>query len=413
MIEENGKNFDKDEDAASKDSGSEQKVGDEVENKPPKKREPDIKVKPPKKRELSMRFLLEDMIHRGASDLHITVGAPPVFRLDGSLHKMAADIVTEDAAKRFAYSIMTEKQKQQFEENWEIDLSFGVKGLSRFRCNVFLQRGSVALAVRAVPFKIHTLEELGIPPKVSEFSDYPRGLILICGPTGSGKSTTLAAIIDKINRERHEHILTVEDPIEFVHRHKNCIVNQREVHSDTLSFSRALKYALREDPDIVLIGEMRDLETISSALTIAETGHLAFATLHTNSASETINRIIDVFPTNQQTQVRVQLSFVLQAVLVQTLVPKVGGGRIVCTELMIATPAIRAQIRDDKVHQLYSTIQSGGKYGMQTMNMSLAERYLDGVITLEDCMGRSPDPQELNDIITRKKLQSDGIEGNM
>ncbi len=413
MIEENGKNFDKDEDAAAKDRGSEQKVGDGVENKPPKKREPDIKVKPPKKRELSMRFLLEDMIHRGASDLHITVGAPPVFRLDGSLHKMAADIVTEDSAKRFAYSIMTEKQKQQFEENWEIDLSFGVKGLSRFRCNVFLQRGSVALAVRAVPFKIHTLEELGIPPKVSEFSDYPRGLILICGPTGSGKSTTLAAIIDKINRERHEHILTVEDPIEFVHRHKNCIVNQREVHSDTLSFSRALKYALREDPDIVLIGEMRDLETISSALTIAETGHLAFATLHTNSASETINRIIDVFPTNQQTQVRVQLSFVLQAVLVQTLVPKVGGGRIVCTELMIATPAIRAQIRDDKVHQLYSTIQSGGKYGMQTMNMSLAERYLDGVITLEDCMGRSPDPQELNDIITRKKLQSDGIEGNM
>ena len=388
-------------------------MGDGVENKPPKKREPDIKVKPPKKRELSMRFLLEDMIHRGASDLHITVGAPPVFRLDGSLHKMAADIVTEDSAKRFAYSIMTEKQKQQFEENWEIDLSFGVKGLSRFRCNVFLQRGSVALAVRAVPFKIHTLEELGIPPKVSEFSDYPRGLILICGPTGSGKSTTLAAIIDKINREQHLHILTVEDPIEFVHRHKNCIVNQREVHSDTLSFSRALKYALREDPDIVLIGEMRDLETISSALTIAETGHLAFATLHTNSASETINRIIDVFPTNQQTQVRVQLSFVLQAVLVQTLVPKVGGGRIVCTELMIATPAIRAQIRDDKVHQLYSTIQSGGKYGMQTMNMSLAERYLDGVITLEDCMGRSPDPQELNDIITRKRLQSEGVEDNM
>ena len=413
MIQENDKDFNEDEDAAFKDSGSGQKVGDGVENKPPKKPEPNVKVKPTKKRELSMRFLLEDMIHRGASDLHITVGAPPVFRLDGSLHKMAADLVTEDSAKRFAYSIMTEKQKQQFEENWEIDLSFGVKGLSRFRCNVFLQRGSVALAVRAVPFKIHTLEELGIPPKVSEFSDYPRGLILICGPTGSGKSTTLAAIIDKINRERHEHILTVEDPIEFVHRHKNCIVNQREVHSDTLSFSRALKYALREDPDIVLIGEMRDLETISSALTIAETGHLAFATLHTNSASETINRIIDVFPTNQQTQVRVQLSFVLQAVLVQTLVPKVGGGRIVCTELMIATPAIRAQIRDDKVHQLYSTIQSGGKYGMQTMNMSLAERYLDGVITLEDCMGRSPDPQELNDIITRKRLQSDGVEGNM
>ncbi|MCK5833163.1 type IV pilus twitching motility protein PilT, partial [bacterium] len=336
------------------------------------------------------------------------VGAPPVFRLDGSLHKMAADIVTEEIAKRFAYSIMTEKQKQQFEENWEVDLSFGIKGLSRFRCNVFLQRGSVALAVRAVPFKIHTLEELGLTETVGKFSDYPRGLVLVCGPTGSGKSTTLAAIIDKINRERHEHILTVEDPIEFVHKHKNCIVNQREVHSDTISFSRALKYALREDPDIVLIGEMRDLETISSALTIAETGHLAFATLHTNSAAETINRIIDVFPTNQQTQVRVQLSFVLQAVLTQTLVQKIGGGRVVATEIMIATPAIRAQIRDDKIHQLYSSLQAGGKYGMNTLNTSLAQRYLDGVITLEDCMGRSPDPQELNDIIARKRIQAGG-----
>ncbi|HHS49564.1 MAG TPA: type IV pilus twitching motility protein PilT [candidate division Zixibacteria bacterium] len=354
-----------------------------------------------------MRLLLDDMIHRGASDLHITVGSPPVFRLDGKLHKMAANIVSEDAAKKFAYSIMTEKQKQQFEENWEVDLSFGIKGLSRFRCNVFLQRGSVALAVRAIPFKIHTLEELGLPESVGRFADYPRGLILVCGPTGSGKSTTLAAIIDKINRERHEHILTVEDPIEFVHRHKNCIVNQREVHSDTVSFSRALKYALREDPDVVLIGEMRDLETISSALTIAETGHLAFATLHTNSAAETINRIIDVFPTNQQTQVRVQLSFVLQAVLTQTLVPKIGGGRVVASEVMVATPAVRAQIRDDKIHQLYSTIQAGGKFGMQTLNSALADRYLDGVITLEDCMGRSPDPQELNDIITRRKAKDE------
>ncbi len=402
MQKEEQNNFDQGDDFL----GSE--LPEEIKDKKPAPKPSDNKTQaPPPKRDLSMRTLLDEMIHRGASDLHITVGSPPVFRLDGSLHKMAADIVTEDTAKRFAYSIMTEKQKQQFEENWEVDLSFGIKGLSRFRCNAFLQRGSVALAVRAVPFKIHTLEELGLPATVNKFSDYPRGLILVCGPTGSGKSTTLAAIIDKINRERHEHILTVEDPIEFVHRHKNCIVNQREVHSDTLSFSRALKYALREDPDVVLIGEMRDLETISSALTIAETGHLAFATLHTNSAAETINRIIDVFPTNQQTQVRVQLSFVLQAVLTQTLVPKIGGGRVVATEVMVATAAIRAQIRDDKVHQLYSSIQAGGKYGMQTLNSSLAERYLEGVITLEDCLGRSPDQQELNDIIARKRIQSE------
>lgn len=351
----------------------------------------------------SMRDLLEEMVRRGASDLHITVGVPPVLRMDGMLHHIPEKPITPEISKRLAYSIMTEKQKKSFEENWECDLSFGIKGLSRFRCNVFLQRGSVALAVRAVPFKILSCDELSLPPSVTKLSQFPRGLVLVCGPTGSGKSTTLAALIDKVNNERHEHILTVEDPIEFVHRHKNCIVNQREVNSDTSSFSNALKYALREDPDVVLIGEMRDLETVSSALTIAETGHLAFATLHTNSAAETINRIIDIFPVNQQTQVRVQLSFVLQAVLVQTLMPKVGGGRIVCIELMFVTPAIRALIREDKVHQIYSMIQAGGKYGMQTMNMSLSDRYLNGYVTMEDSLARSPDNQELNDLIARKR----------
>ena len=357
-----------------------------------------------KKITFSMRELLEEMIRRGASDLHITVGSPPVLRVDGKIQRMPGEPVTEEISKRLAYSIMTEKQKQNFEENWEQDLSFGIKGLSRFRCNAFLQKGSVALVVRAIPFKIQTLDELRLPRVVNKFANFPRGLVLVCGPTGSGKSTTLASIVDKINRERYEHILTVEDPIEFVHQHKNCIVNQREVRSDTMSFANALKYALREDPDVVLIGEMRDLETMSAALTIAETGHLAFATLHTNSAAETINRIIDAFPTNQQTQVRVQLSFVLQAVLVQTLMPKIGGGRIVCIELMFATPAIRAQIRDDKIHQIYSSLQAGGKFGMQTMNASLASRYLNGRITMEDALTRSQDPQELHDVITRASM---------
>lgn len=359
-----------------------------------------------RKRVFSMRELLEEMIRRGASDLHITVGSPPVLRLDGKLSRLPGEPVTEEMSKRLAYSIMTEKQKQNFEENWEQDLSFGIQDLSRFRCNVFLQRGAVAMAVRAVPFKIQSFAELGLPQAVAKFTNFPRGLVLVCGPTGSGKSTTLASVIDKLNNERHEHILTVEDPIEFVHEHKNCIVNQREVHADTMSFATALKYALREDPDIVLIGEMRDLETMQSALTIAETGHLAFATLHTNSAAETINRIIDAFPESQQTQVRVQLSFVLQAVLVQTLMPKIGGGRIICTELMFATPAIRAQVRDDKVHQIYSSIQAGGKYGMHTMNSSLGRRYLEGKITMEDALSRSPDPQELHDIISRATMQS-------
>ncbi|MCD6595809.1 type IV pilus twitching motility protein PilT [bacterium] len=352
---------------------------------------------------MSVRELLEEMVKRGASDLHITVGSPPVIRVDGKLQRLPYDSLSPDMAKRMAYSIMTERQKQRFEEEWEVDLSFGLEGIARFRVNIFLQRGNVAIAIRVIPVRIRSFEELMLPPILSSFSEYPNGLVLVTGPTGSGKSTSLAAIIDKINRERYEHILTVEDPIEFVHEHKNCIINQREVGSDTMSFSRALKYALREDPDVVLIGEMRDLDTVESALTIAETGHLAFATLHTNSCAETINRVIDVFPTAQQQQVRVQLSFVLRAVVTQALLPKIGGGRIPSTEIMIITQAIRAQIREDKIHQIYSAIQAGGKFGMQTMNQSLSELYLRRLITIEEAMNRSSDPQELNDIIARKR----------
>ncbi len=352
----------------------------------------------------SIRELLEEMIRRNASDLHITVGSPPVVRVDGKLQRLPYEPISPDAAKRMAYSIMTERQKQKFEEEWEVDLSFGIEGLARFRVNIFIQRGNIAIAIRLIPMRIRSFEELMLPPVISSFAEFPNGLVLVTGPTGSGKSTTLAAIIDKINRERYEHIITVEDPIEFVHEHKNCIVNQREVGADTISFARALKYALREDPDVVLIGEMRDLETVESALIIYEKGHLAFGTLHTNSCAETINRIIDIFPTNQQQQVRVQLSFVLRAVVTQALLPKIGGGRVPALEIMVVTPAIRALIREDKIHQIYSAIQAGGKYGMQTMNMSLADLYLRRMITVEEAVSRSPDPQELNDIIARKRL---------
>ena len=351
---------------------------------------------------VSLRELLEIMAKKGASDLHLTVGAPPMIRVDGKLVKMDFDRLTPEVTKKLAYSMMNEKQKLKFEENSELDLSFGIENLSRFRCNIFVQRGNVAVSMRQIPYRVKTFEELGIPKVIQDFGNFPRGLVLVCGPTGSGKSTTLAALIDKINRERNDHILTVEDPIEYLHRHMGCIVNQREVHADTKSFASALKYALREDPDVVLIGEMRDLETIEAALNISETGHLVFATLHTNSAAESINRIVDVFPTNQQEQVRVTLSFVLQAVIVQQLIPKVGGGRALAMEIMTATPAMRAIIRDDKVHQIYSTIQAGQKYGMRTMNMSLAELYHNRKITIGDAIARSTNVDELNDIISRK-----------
>ncbi|MBD3382500.1 MAG: PilT/PilU family type 4a pilus ATPase [candidate division Zixibacteria bacterium] len=354
---------------------------------------------------VTLRELLEIMVKKGASDLHLTVGAPPMIRLDGKLTKLDFDRLNPDITKKLAYSMMSEKQKQKFEENSELDLSFGVENLSRFRTNIFVQRGNVSVAMRQIPYRVKSFEELGIPKVIQEFAEYPRGLVLVCGPTGSGKSTTLAAIIDKVNRERNEHILTVEDPIEYLHRHMGCIVNQREVHADTKSFASALKYALREDPDVVLIGEMRDLETIEAALNISETGHLVFATLHTNSAAESINRIVDVFPTNQQEQVRVTLSFVLQSVVVQQLIPKVGGGRALAMEVMRATPAIRAIIRDDKIAQIYSSIQAGQKYGMRTMNQSLAELYLQRKITIGDAVGRSSNVDELNEMIARKTSQ--------
>jgi twitching motility protein PilT len=351
---------------------------------------------------VTLRELLEIMVKKNASDLHLTVGSPPQLRIDGRLVKTEFDLLTAEETRRLAYSIMSEKQKQKFEEKSELDLSFGIEQLSRFRCNVFMQRGNVAVALRQIPFKVPSFEELGIPKAVVELANLPRGLVLVTGPTGSGKSTTLAALINKINQERHCHILTVEDPIEYLHRHISSLINQREVFADTLSFASALKYALREDPDVVLIGEMRDLETMEAALNISETGHLAFATLHTNSCAESINRIIDVFPTNQQQQVRVTVSFVLQAVVSQQLIPRIGGGRVLALEIMTCTPAIRALIRDDKIHQIYSLMQAGQKYGMMTMNQSLAELYLKHKITLGDAMGRSSNPQELNELLVKK-----------
>jgi len=355
---------------------------------------------------VTLRELLEMMTKRNASDLHLTVGSPPQLRVDGKLVKTDVDVLAPEDTKKLAYSIMNEKQKQKFEEKSELDLSFGIENLSRFRCNVFMQRGNVAVALRQIPFRIPGFEELGIPKVVSELADLPRGLVLLTGPTGSGKSTTLAALINKINQESHCHILTVEDPIEYLHRHISCLINQREVYSDTHSFANALKYALREDPDVVLVGEMRDLETMEATLNISETGHLAFATLHTNSCAESINRIIDVFPNNQQEQVRVTVSFVLQAVVSQQLIPKIGGGRVLGLEIMICTPAIRALIRDDKIHQVYSLMQAGQKYGMRTMNQSLAELYLKHKITLGDAMGRSSNMQELNELLARKSESS-------
>jgi twitching motility protein PilT len=341
--------------------------------------------------------LLNIMIDRGASDLHITTGTPPRLRIDGKLISVDHPQLSPADTKALCYSILTDAQKHKFEENNELDLSFGVKGLSRFRANIFMQRGAVAGAFRTIPFEIKTFKELGLPEIVNELVKKPRGLILVTGPTGSGKSTTLAAMIDRINSDRAEHIVTVEDPIEYLHHHKKCLINQREVNADTHSFKNALRYILRQDPDVVLIGEMRDLETIEAALTVSETGHLTLATLHTNSAVQTINRVIDVFPPHQQEQIRVQLSFVLEGVLAQQLISKKAGhGRIVAFELMVPNPAIRNLIREDKVHQIYSMMQTGQtKFAMQTMNQSLYELYAKGLITYEDALGRSMVPEEL------------------
>jgi twitching motility protein PilT len=347
--------------------------------------------------------LLQKAIQAGSSDLHLTIGVPPKIRVDGKLRSLEMPVLTAPETKRLAYSVMTDSQKHQFEEKWEIDFSFGIKDLCRFRANVFTQRGAVGAVFRVIPFEIRGFEALGLPPIIEKLCDKPRGLILVTGPTGSGKSTTLAAMIDKINRERFEHILTIEDPIEFLHTHKSCIVNQREVSSDTHSFPDALRVALREDPDVVLIGEMRDLETVESALRIAETGHLTFATLHTNSASSTINRIVDIFPAFQQPQIRAQLSLVLEGILCQSLIPRANGsGRCMAMEILIPTAAVRNLIREDKIHQIYSAMQTGQeKYGMQTFNQSLAHLHLTQQITLEEAMNKSSNQDELQDLIHR------------
>jgi twitching motility protein PilT len=360
-------------------------------------------VAPQEAPRLTLRQLLRLMVDRGASDLHITTGSPPQLRIDGTLVPLRTPPLKPSESKALCYEVMTDDQRLRFEKGCEIDFSFGVKSLSRFRANVFLQRGAVSGAFRSIPFQIRPLGELGVPPVVSELCERPRGLVLVTGPTGSGKSTTLASMIDKINSEQRSHIVTVEDPIEYLHSNKLCVVNQREVGADTGSFKDALKYVLRQDPDVVLVGEMRDLETIEAALTISETGHLVFATLHTNSATQSINRIIDVFPAGQQGQIRAQLSFVLQGVLSQMLLPRADGpGRVMVCEAMIPNPAIRNLIREDKVHQMYGIMQTGQETsGMQTMNQALLHLVAHGILDPDLAAIRSPEPEEFRQMLLK------------
>jgi len=360
---------------------------------------------------LNLRSLLQEMIDREASDLHITAGERPKLRIDGEITDCSVEeILTPKDTLQLAYSVLTEQQKKRFEFDDELDFSFGIQNLARFRGNVFKQRGCVAMVLRMIPFSVRTLADLGLPPIASKLSERPRGLILVTGATGSGKSTTLAAMVDVINKARKGHIFTVEDPIEFIHRHQSCIVNQREIGTDTKSFAAALKYALREDPDIILVGEMRDLETISAALTIAETGHLVLATLHTNSAAEAINRIIDVFPPTQQPQVRAQLAFVVEGVITQALLQRSRGkGRVLACEVMVATPAIRALIREDKIHQIYSALQSGKKFGMQTMADSLYQLYMNRDTTKEECLRIAGDANEFLRMVGEKPMEEQAI----
>ncbi|CAN5388907.1 type IV pilus twitching motility protein PilT [soil metagenome] len=348
--------------------------------------------------------LLKRLTELGGSDLHLSTNSAPQVRVHGHLAPLPGfATMSPSDTKRLAYSVLTDAQKHRFEENLELDFSFGLKGMSRFRANLFNQKGAVGAVFRAIPYEIKTFEALGLPPVIADMCKKPRGLVLVTGPTGSGKSTTLAAMVDKINIERHEHILTIEDPIEFLHNHKNCVVNQREVASDTHSFGAALRTALRQDPDVVLVGEMRDLETIEMALRIAETGHLTFATLHTNSAYSTINRIIDVFPAGQQSQIRTQLSLVLEGILCQSLLPKAtNDGRVMALEVLVPNAAIRNLIREDKIHQIYSMMQTGqDKFGMQTFNQSLATLHHKRQITLETAMQRSSNADELKELIDR------------
>ncbi|MDP2682123.1 MAG: type IV pilus twitching motility protein PilT [Deltaproteobacteria bacterium] len=350
-----------------------------------------------------LQDLLKVMIDKGGSDLHITAGSPPRIRVNGKLLPLEQlPPLTPVDTKQMTYTVLTDAQKHTFEEGNELDFSFGLKGLSRFRGNLFVQRGATGGVFRTIPFKIKTFQELGLPPIVEELSKKPRGLILVTGPTGSGKTTTLAAMINKINEEREEHIITIEDPIEYLHPSKKALVNQREVGADTSSFKKALKHVLRQDPDVVLLGELRDMETIEIALTVAETGHLCLATLHTNSCVQTINRIVDVFPANQQPQIRAQLSFVLEGVMSQLLIPTADGkGRVMALEVMVPNAAIRNLIREDKVHQIYSQMQVGqAKFSMQTMNQSLLLLYQRRLISLDEAIGRSSDPDELRQMMS-------------
>ena len=344
----------------------------------------------------SLHQLLKQMIDRGASDLHITAGAPAQLRVDGGLRPVGTASLSGSETKDLCYSILTDQQRQRFEEDRELDLSFGIRGLSRFRANVYVQKGAVAGAFRTIPYNIPDMDVLGLPAVVPKLCNKPRGLVLVTGPTGSGKSTTLASMIDRINRSESGHILTIEDPIEYLHQHRKCLVNQREVGADTASFKGALRYVLRQDPDVVLIGEMRDIETMEAALTVSETGHLVFATLHTNSCVQTINRIIDVFPPYQQPQVRAQLSFVLEGVISQQLLPRLGGGRALAAEVMVPNMAIRNMIRDEKIHMIHNAMQAGQeRSGMCTMNQALLDLYQDGKICLEDTIARCSDPDEM------------------
>lgn len=350
---------------------------------------------------MNLHQLLKVMVERDASDLHITVGSPPRIRVDGSLVEIKAPPLTGQDCRQLCYSVLTDSQRQIFEEKNELDASFGVKSLSRFRANIFMQRGAVSGVFRQIPFKVRTFEELNLPPVIQDFTNRKKGLVLVTGPTGSGKSTTLAAMIDKINTDKPHHIITVEDPIEFLHPHKLGIVNQREIGSDTAGFKTALRYVLRQDPDVVLIGELRDLETVEAALSIAETGHLCLATLHTNGAIQTVNRVIDVFPPHQQDQVRAQLSFVLEGIVSQQLIPKsTGQGRCMALEVLVMTPAIRNLIRDNKMHQMYSQMQVGQqKYGMQTMNQALFSLLQRRLITIDEAISRSTDIDELRTML--------------
>jgi twitching motility protein PilT len=349
---------------------------------------------------VTLRQLLEEMIPKRASDLHLTAGVPPMYRIDGSMEPTMHEVLSPEATASLAYSVLSDEQRKRFETTRELDFSFGVKGLSRFRANVFLQRGVVSVVIRQIPYDIIAMEKLGLPKVVSEFTLRQKGFVLVTGPTGSGKSTTLASMIDRINTTRQNHIITIEDPIEYIHQNKKCIVNQREVGTDTNTFPTALKYVLRQDPDVILIGEMRDLETIEAALTIAETGHLVFATLHTNSAYEAINRIVDVFPSDQQKQILTQLAFTLEGVVTQQLVPRSQGkGRVMCAEVLVCTPAIKAVIREGKTHQIYSLMQAGQKYGMQTMNQGLLQAVLDKALTPEHALERCSDRAELENML--------------